>query len=376
MHNLLNFSSYGINTKRGFLPSEEPLTQLPSYYSAWDELAAEFTSLINARHFRRKVAELPVLDINQLTSSLEKERAFLLLTCFANGYVWEGYEASTRIPACIAQPLLALSEDIDRKPILTHSSICLYNWNRINQNEPISMENIKTLMQFHGGVDESWFYLITVEIEFIGGRFLQSLEHVYNHQDDISEVKSEMEKMVNAIKDMTKTLARMYEWCDPFIYHTRVRPFLTSFKEVTYEGENEQVISLHGGSAAQSALLQSIDAAFGVEHKNPHAFQYLNEMRKYMPKAHASFVKDVEASNIIKNLAMNHAELLDVYNEGLEALTEFRQTHLEIVAKYIMGQAAKNGPGHTGTGGTNPMTFLKSVKQDTEDRQVKVVEAK
>ena len=46
--------------------------------------------------------------------------------------------------------------------------ITLYNWRRLDQQAGLNMTNLSTLNNFFSGRDESWFYLITVEIEAIG----------------------------------------------------------------------------------------------------------------------------------------------------------------------------------------------------------------
>lgn len=53
-----------------------------------------------------------------------------------------------------------------------HPSVVMYNWRRLDTQADICMENLSTLNNFFDGRDESWFYLITVEIE-AKGIFLQ-----------------------------------------------------------------------------------------------------------------------------------------------------------------------------------------------------------
>ncbi len=54
------------------------------------------------------------------------------------------------------------------QPVLGHQSIVLYNWRRLDPNRGVCMENMATLNNFFDGRDESWFYLITAEIEAEG----------------------------------------------------------------------------------------------------------------------------------------------------------------------------------------------------------------
>jgi len=73
-----------------------------------------------------------------------------------------------RIPEGIAIPLCEVSDRLCIPPVLGHPSIVLYNWRRLDAKGDICMENLATLNNFFDGRDESWFYLITVEIEAFG----------------------------------------------------------------------------------------------------------------------------------------------------------------------------------------------------------------
>lgn len=87
-----------------------------------------------------------------------------------------------------------------------------------------------------------------------------------------------------------------------------------------------------------------------------------------MPVEHRYFLEEIEKKSPVSNWLADD-KVVTAYNNCIEKTTAFRQAHLEMVAKYIVGQKAKVGPGQTGTGGTNPMIFLKSLKKDTSDKR-------
>ena len=86
----------------------------------------------------------------------------------------------------------------------------------------------------------------------------------------------------------------MDERCSPFVFYNRIRQFLAGWTSdafhdvgggVVYENEfNNEPKKWHGGSAAQSALLPTLDACLRVKHVSKHSRGYLMDMRKYMPK--------------------------------------------------------------------------------------------
>jgi hypothetical protein len=107
--------------------------------------------------------------------------------------------------AAISIPLLEISERLAMPAVLTHSSIVLSNFRLLDPLGPWDVSNLATLtvciraavhrvwfwavvlspcislaQQFFGGTDESYFYMITAELEAIGG---PCLSHVWAAQD-------------------------------------------------------------------------------------------------------------------------------------------------------------------------------------------------
>ena len=162
---------YDVDPLRGFLPAQDPLQRLPyARYHIWEDLADDLPKLLGARlgQARDPLQQLPVLSTDKLVIDAELRRAHLLLCLFAHAYVWGGLEPKDCIPEGIAIPLWEISRRLDIPPILSHTSIVLYNWRRLDANGDICMENLSTLNNFFDGRDESWFYLVTVEIEARG----------------------------------------------------------------------------------------------------------------------------------------------------------------------------------------------------------------
>ena len=167
-HVLAILSKFDVDPRRGFLPSQDPLQRLPyARYHLWEDLADDLPKLLGARlgQARGPLRQLPVLLTDKLITDAELRRAHLLLCLFAHAYVWGGPEPLDEIPEGIARPLWEVSKRLGMPPVLGHPSIVLYNWRRLDAEADICMENLSTLNNFFDGRDESWFYLITVELE-------------------------------------------------------------------------------------------------------------------------------------------------------------------------------------------------------------------
>ena len=359
---------FDVDPDRGFLPSSDPILKLPTKYDAWEDLAENLTAYLNAGTFRQRIEVLPVIADPYFISSLELERAMLLLSFFAHAYVHGPEVPVKHIPPSIAIPWVKVADELGKKPILSHSSVVLNNWRRLDDTRPIQLDNLATLCQFEGSSDESWFYLVTVEIERVGARaiplILESMRHA--SEKNYAAAAGSLQEANPILRNLTEVLLKMYSSCDPHVFYTHVRPYLASFEDIDYRGTDLELQSHHGGSAAQSSLLQFFDAAFGIEYENPSTKEYLKLMRLHMPPKHAQFLRYIEDTSTIRQAAESSLILKSVYKASIEHLVSFRNEHLKMVALYIMKQAKESQSQAVGTGGTSPMTFLKSVKKQNE----------
>lgn len=190
---------YDVDPHRGFLPSQDPLQRLPyARYHLWEDLADDLPKLLGARlgQARDPLKQLPALSTDKLVTDAELRRAHLLLCLFAHAYVWGGLMPLDVIPEGIAKPLWEVSERLGFPPILSHTSIVLYNWRRLDAQADVCMENLSTLNNFFDGRDESWFYLITVEIEARGAA---AIVPMMLSIDAISRFKEEQSNSIESI---------------------------------------------------------------------------------------------------------------------------------------------------------------------------------
>ncbi len=363
---------YQVHPTRGFLPATNPLAKLPTPFDAWEQAAAALSIRLNNQTWQPYLAKMPLLKTNQLQTTAQLERAMLLLSCMAHGYVWQNYQSTNHIPASVAIPWVQVAQRLGRPPVVAHASLVLQNWRLLNENAPIRFNNIAIQQGFHGGRDESSFFMLTVVIEATGAKAVYAIAQAYwaAQQKKDAVFCNALTQIAKTLVKMRQLLLQMYEHCDPYIFYHRVRPFLGSLEQIKYEGLTTNPIrSYSGGSAAQSSLLQLVDAAFGIKHEQAHAHQFLRAMRAYMPPKHAAFIALHEKDTTIVNYLKKCDSATTLYQEIINELLLFRNEHLKIVAKYILAHSKKVGVGSTGTGGTNPMIFLKGVRDNTHSQK-------
>jgi len=306
----------------------------------------------------------------------ELERAMLLLSVFGNAYVWAEEKPAMTIPRSIAVPWCRVADELGRPPIISHASIVLRNWRRIDPDGGFNLENLETLQLFGGSPDEQWFYLIPAAMEAHGAQALVAIESARSAVADkrSDALAHELETIGRVVEELTGILLRTPEQCDPYIFYKRVRPYLTGWPEpgIVYEGVSETPVKLAGGSAAQSSLFQAIDAALGISHEHEDSRPFLLTMRRHMPPQHRAFLETLdEGGPLLRSLVMerraDHRELGERYQAAVRALDSFRKTHFEIAVRYITRQAPEHHEAK-GTGGTNLRTFLMKTRDETKDK--------
>jgi indoleamine 2,3-dioxygenase len=310
------------------------------------------------------LAALPCLDPSALAGA-DLDRAMQVLSLLGNAYVWAAPEPALRLPPPIARPWWAVAARLDRPPIIAHAELVLRNWRRLDPAGPLALDNLDTQLLFLGGLDERWFYLVTVAIEAAGGPGLAALLAALEAAatGDGPGLGVHLNALAGSLRAMLAALRRMPEQCDPYIFYHRVRPYLASWPEpgVIYEGVDETPRRFSGGSAAQSSLIQALDAGLGIRHDSP----FLRDMRRYMPRPHRRLVEVLEASPSLRDYLTAGpppGALIDAYDGCVELLDQFRRAHMEYSVRYISRQAAGEA---RGTGGTDFVPLLSGARKAT-----------
>lgn len=414
---LPTLEEYGL-CQNGFLPKEMPVTKLlDEYYRQWEAVANNLPSLLLSKKIRSVVDRLPVLKVKQelLEDEGQLRRAYSVLCFITNAYIWGFDEPCDTLPDCIAKPLLIISEKLGLPPLATYASLVLWNYKPIVEDPELvdnimDLSNLTTINTFTGGMDETWFYIVSVMTEKIGSSCvtsgLQAIKAARNN--DIDTVVSELKSIAEAIDNLGSVLMKMEAMCDPHIFYFRIRPYLAGWKNmaevglpkgVRYGSEGEYKI-FAGGSNAQSSLIQALDILLSVEHfpmgkkgsedrktisANSNQNSFINDMRQYMPREHREFLKHLSLVSNIRDFVLksNNKKLTLAYDACLAMLKSFRDKHIQIVTRYVVLQAHKKTPGKSsgvlrsglskthgkkeqkGTGGTSLIPFLKQCRDET-----------
>ncbi|MEM7116321.1 MAG: hypothetical protein AAF614_28055 [Chloroflexota bacterium] len=376
---MLTLTDYDVSPERGFLPAEDPLLSLPPEFAEWDRLSADLPYLVLTSRVRSTLANFETPDLNLLTTKGELERAMLIISALCMAYIWTEQPEITQLPSQLAKPWAAVAEKLGRPPMITHSSVVLNNWRRLDPDDGIHAENLACTQHFMGGMDEQWFFTATAALEAVGAPALQPLvdAKAAAAAGDVGHVIDLLQTVCRVFENVNVALLRIWEKCDPHIFYNRIRIFVTGFDKhgLLYEGVSDMPLKMHGGSAAQSSLLQAYDAALGIEHLHPETQPFLSLMREYMPPKHRQFIADLAAGSSIFDFVQANkeisAELGNIFNQCIDQLDEFRRAHMKIAVVYVLKQG-KNGEDGLGTGGTSFVPFLSEARKETKAKRTKL----
>ncbi len=378
----INLTDFDIDPIRGFLPSQDPLRRLPADFDAWEDLALNLPKRLMMDDLRGAISRLPDFPTHKLADDRSVRRAMSCLSYLGHAYVWTGDAAQT-IPAKLAIPWAAVAEKMGRPPILSYGSYALDNWWRVDSEGPIACGNIGLIQNFWGGADEEWFILIHVDIEARAASGIVAMPDALDAaaRRDAPALAVQLGTMVRSLEGMCATMRRMPEWCDPYIYFNRVRPYIHGWKNnpatpngVVYEGVEQfggQPQLYRGETGAQSSIVPCYDALLGIYHQDDPLKEYLLEMRQYQSPKHRAFMEVLETRSDVRDFVKSGAgsEVEVLYNRCIDLIREFRAIHLEFAASYIFKQQQQNekNPAAVGTGGTPFMTYLKKHRDETAD---------
>lgn len=215
--------NFDISEKTGFLPEIPPLMKLPGdYFTEWEDLVEHMPQLIRDKQVRDKIDHLPEVEfsINTLKSEAEWMRAYTMLTFLGQAYIWmEGNpeQPLKQLPHKIAVPWNAVSKHIGMQPVLTYASAVLYNYSLRDPSKPLAVDNLQAISTFFDKPDESWFYMVHVNVEFAAAPGLKAIEHAYSSMAEKQNdaLAQDLQQITAVLGEMAAVVKRMYEGCQP-----------------------------------------------------------------------------------------------------------------------------------------------------------------
>ncbi|XP_068167043.1 indoleamine 2,3-dioxygenase 2-like [Antennarius striatus] len=401
---IFSLDPYHVSEEFGFI-LPDPLDKLPAYYQPWMDIALRFQELIDSHELRSHVNKMPLLSSKFLKNHHELRLAHLVLCIMTAGYVWQEGEDDPieMLPCNLAIPFCEVSQRLGLPPILTHADVVLTNWRKKNPEGPLTIENLEQLFKFPGGDSARGFFIVTLLVELAAAPALQNIPTVINgaRSGDTKAVIRGLEVISQSIQDMTDRLNLMHAHVEPSVFYGTLRVLLSGWRDnpcmpngLVYEGVQTEPMYYSGGSAAQSTMMQCFDELLGVKHEG-HGGAFLTRMRSYMPPPHRKLIEDISLRSSLKTFVQQQVneELNQAFTQCVTKLLTFRNHHINVASRFIVipascakrtvaqkkGQLLSKTPEQSnelGTGGSNFMTFLKTVRNETKQTALPITSEK
>ena len=362
----------------GFLGEGLPCARLPPYFDTWEALLERLPEEIKNRTLRDAVEKLPVVTFNNDTLKSEREwqRALLLLSFLAQGYIWMKGEYSIvdKLPRKLAIPWETVSEHLGMKPAPSYAATVLYNYGVRDESAPRdSLNNVYALRTFTGTSDESHFYLIHVLMEMASAPAVEAIGamHGLMAAKDNEKIKTSLKAIQQAMEKVRTVVGKMDKGCKPVKFYQDIRPFFSAKKKETeYESVKGEYSDLHGASAAQSTGIYALSILLGVENSEKTR-KFMLDMINCMPINHSQFLDDLKKKPSFRAYcqAANDKDLIARFNEVVKELVEFRSEHIVLVTRYIVNPAGSMEVQGTG-GAALAVAFLKDIRDKTDEATI------
>jgi indoleamine 2,3-dioxygenase len=357
-------------TERGFLPEQDPLRAFPlgSPLAALDEIGRDLPSLLHDPGFRARARRFSIpawVEPEGADQRLPELRLYYVRLGFlASGYINQVGEPPARVlPKNLAVPLGQACRLLSRPPILSYDGYALCNWKRFDPAGPIALGNIDTLQNFVDLYDERWFILVHVEIEAIAAWILAAIDAMARGLPlgDRAVINRALRAIAEAVWRQVAVLRRIPEKMDPAVYFQTFRPYIRFFEHVVYEGVEAAPLDFRGETGAQSSIMPTLVALMKIPHRRSELTDHLTDMQNFMPAAHRNLIAEVLRLPPPRPLADK-----EPFNDVLEAMATFRETHLGFAHEYINKRVSDP----RGTGGTPYMQWLAQLIRETREHMI------
>lgn len=263
------------------------------------------------------------------------------------------------VPKSISVPLVEVSKLLQIAPVLTFADTVLWNYELINPDEPLSINNVRFRHLFSGTEDEANFYLASARAELVGVEMLR----VFNEYNQLSpnagdyaavgKVSRDLIRLSGIINDINAVIQSVRPTCEPHVFYWQIRPWYNGSgsdgPNWKYEGvPRDEELLRSGPSAGQSSVMHALDIFLGVDHKtlqnrgpaDSRHTQFMEKMRLYMPGKHRDYLAYLSSSSRpIRELAKEESILRDPFNTAVAALQKLRTEHIKIACRYIVTMA-------------------------------------
>ncbi|KAL7675506.1 hypothetical protein ACOME3_001775 [Neoechinorhynchus agilis] len=344
--------------------------QLSEKYSSWITAVENLPEHVQNGTAVQLIEDLPTIipDYNEKglgDSKILQLKAYSLIQHLCAAYMVEKSKTQNdtpiKIPNSIAEPILRLIDMTQLPAAISHDT-----------KEILSAENMDIVFKLDRSEDYRWFFVVAGQTELSAAEGINEI-YEYTKSEDRNEL-TVLKTVANCLTKMNTSLAEMYKKCNQSVFYNTIRLYLTFPPNGILLGDKggETPIKIGGASAAQSSVVPLMDTFLGIDH-HESVKSFLDTMKKYMPRPHFEFIEYVkEHCKLRKHLkAKKDQNLIELYNECLDAMLIFRRDHYKLVCSYVVDQSGGRSASELkGTGTSTIEHFLNRLIDATENARL------
>src|SRR5258708_1431894 len=184
------------------------------------------------------------------------------------------------VPKSLSVPLVQISRHLGFAPVLTFADTVLWNWEPINPNKPLTVDNMRFENLFSATEDEYNFYQTSARAEFRGIEILRIIDDYHSLPNitdltSISKIARDLNRLAGIIDSISEIIQSVRPVCDPHVFYWDIRPWYEgsgakgpSEPGWIYESiEDSSRLDLSGPSAGQSSVMHAVDIFLDIDHK-------------------------------------------------------------------------------------------------------------
>lgn len=379
---------FNVSGENGFLPTKEPLKELPIRYEELQQLIDDLP--ITKNNGEKGILSIPdeIVRRVELLPNYEdivanEDDVYVLQALFrAYTFVTSAYtlepsfleylqtgnygEARRLLPKNVSKPLVIVSSKLQVYPFLDyHYAYSLGNYVKKDNDGTLDWQNLDMACKFSGTTDEIGFIMLHVYINELSPKLINSIMNYgknININNCLKECSEVMESMNLRRKEMWKASRHeRYNDFRVFIMGIKGNTHLYGDGLVYEDCFNNEPQQYRGQTGAQDSIIPTVDIFTGIVDYYPEnkLTEYLMDLRTYRPKCIQEFFIDLrdyyQNNNIFKTLSNNkNYEGLIYLLKIVDEVYLFRNGHWQFVQKYIMA----NTKYEFATGGTPITSWL------------------
>ncbi len=288
-----------LSFERGFMPLKNPIQNLPSPFSIWDQLATNIPFHYKNQSLRKAIKAMVVLDPNE-TALPDKYlcRASMLMSMLAHAYVRNERVEDSNVPESIVKPWKTITRRLKRpQPFLSYIDLILYNWKLKEIQKPFEVENLDLMVPTVNNQEERVFYLTQAEISYKTRSSVFIIATIQNAivQKNVTGVIKGLYELKEIIHLITEDSflkinpnPRSKTHVDPIVWAKTVAPFAVPLKE-----------GVQGPSGTSAPFFHLMDTFIERNKYDTILGKESLFIREWYPEHWRNFLNEIEKVSII-----------------------------------------------------------------------------